>query len=246
MTKFLGVASESGIQQFLAHIKAGDREQLFGAIDDLVQQGVDLQNFAKQVLMYMDAHLFEDMNFLISLSEAFTEILGNLRYYPYPSIVYKVVLHKYINGDSVSAEIPVKVPVQAAPTIHHKPVNEAVPAPVVKQADPLPAAEQVVNKPVIPAQQITGGDNSALWEEVLKRIDKESLQKSLRDHSTINKIEENTVHIIVINKFTQAAIEKQENKQYLEDILSQILGKQTFIHVHFQNKDEFFGEGLGF
>jgi len=95
VTKFLGVASESGIQEFIGHIKNKDREQLFAAITALVQQGVDLQNFAKQVLMYLDAHLFEDMDFLIYVSHAFTEILNNLRYYPYPAIAYKVVLHKY-------------------------------------------------------------------------------------------------------------------------------------------------------
>ncbi|HCB51399.1 TPA: hypothetical protein DEP21_02370 [Patescibacteria group bacterium] len=197
VTKFLGVASESGIKDFLGHIKNKDREQLFAAITTLVQQGVDLQNFAKQVLMYLDAHLFEDMDFLIYVSHAFTEILNNLRYYPYPAIAYKVVLHKY-TGET--AAVTVSAPV-AAPV-----------APVVT---PAPAAAPVT--PPVSAPIASGNnDNTSLWEQVLSRIDRESLQKSLKDHSTVSKIEENTVFVTVINKFTQAALEKQENKAYIE------------------------------
>jgi hypothetical protein len=77
-------------------------------------------------------------------------------------------------------------------------------------------------------------------DELLARVDKASLQKSLKEHLIIDKVDWDIVNIVVINKFTQVALEKAENKTYLEWILSDILGKKVGIHIRFQNKDEYF------
>lgn len=97
ITKFLGVAPESMIENFLQLIKEGDKTKIFTQIDDIHNQGVDLHNFAKQVLMYMDQHFLEDIDFLSQVSEAFTEIISNIRYYPYPTIVYKIAINKHLD-----------------------------------------------------------------------------------------------------------------------------------------------------
>jgi hypothetical protein len=64
---------------------------------------VDLQNFAKQVLMYIDTHIADDTDFLLHISEFFTEILGTIRYYPYPAIVYKIVINKALGNHHETA-----------------------------------------------------------------------------------------------------------------------------------------------
>jgi len=47
--------------------------------------------------MYIDQIFLDDINFSTRISETFTDIIGNIRYYPYPAIVYKVALNKHIS-----------------------------------------------------------------------------------------------------------------------------------------------------
>jgi len=96
VSKFLGVAPEAMIQDFIQLIKDQKSEETFQQIDELQNQWIDLHQFAKQVLMYIDANITKDIDFLIKVSEAFSEILSNIKYYPYPSIVYKIAIHKIL------------------------------------------------------------------------------------------------------------------------------------------------------
>lgn len=99
ITKFLGVASETLIKDFLKLIQSGDPKTIFEKVDDIYNQGIDLHSFAKQTLMYIDQIFLEDIDFSTKISETFTEIIGNIRYYPYPAIVYKVAIHKHLQRD---------------------------------------------------------------------------------------------------------------------------------------------------
>jgi len=101
ITKFLGVASEVLIKDFLTLIQTGDAKALFEKIDEIHNQGIDLHNFAKQTLMYIDQIFLEDIEFSTKISETFTDIIGNIRYYPYPTIIYKVAIHKHLKWDTI-------------------------------------------------------------------------------------------------------------------------------------------------
>ncbi|HCY20474.1 TPA: hypothetical protein DIC40_01140 [Patescibacteria group bacterium] len=76
VTKFLGIASEQTIINFIDHIVDKNSDLLFKEIAKLVDQGVDLQHFAKQVLMFLDAHLFDNIDLYLKISEQFGEILS--------------------------------------------------------------------------------------------------------------------------------------------------------------------------
>ncbi|MEI6672404.1 MAG: hypothetical protein WCL02_03445 [bacterium] len=97
MTKFLGVASEVLIKDFLVLIQTRQAKSIFEKIDDIHDQGIDLHGFAKQTLMYIDQIFLEDIDFSTKIAETFTDIISNIRYYPYPTIVYKVAIHKHLN-----------------------------------------------------------------------------------------------------------------------------------------------------
>lgn len=100
ITKFLGVASEIVIKNFLSLIQTGDAKTIFEKVDEINNQGIDLYNFAKQTLMYIDQIFLEDINFSSGISETFTEIIGNIKYYPYPTIIYKIAINKYLQKDT--------------------------------------------------------------------------------------------------------------------------------------------------
>ncbi len=101
ITKFLGVASETLIKDFLGLIQGGDAKIIFEKVDEIHNQGIDLNNFAKQTLMHIDEVFLEDIQFSTQISETFTDIIGNIRYYPYPAIVYKVAIHKHLQRDTI-------------------------------------------------------------------------------------------------------------------------------------------------
>jgi len=96
ITKFLGVASETVIKDFLELIKIGDAKNVFEKIEEIYTQWIDLHNFAKQTLMYIDQIFLEDIQFSSKISEVFTDIIWNIRHYPYPTIIYKVAIYKYL------------------------------------------------------------------------------------------------------------------------------------------------------
>lgn len=97
ITKFLWVAPEAFIQDFLNLIKDQDPKKIFDKIDEIYNQWIDLHNFAKQILMNIDQHFLDDIEFLSRISEAFTEIISTMRYYPYPAIAYKIAINKHLN-----------------------------------------------------------------------------------------------------------------------------------------------------
>ncbi|MEI8253117.1 MAG: hypothetical protein WCG25_05215 [bacterium] len=47
-------------------------------------------------MIYIDHNLNKDMDFLLSVSEGFSEIISTIRYYPYPVIVYKIAFNKFL------------------------------------------------------------------------------------------------------------------------------------------------------
>ncbi len=96
ITKFLGVAPETLIKEFIQLIKEGEAESIFSKVDDIHNQGIDLNNFAKQALMYIDQVFLMDIEFSTKISEIFTEIISSIRQYPYPTIIYKVAIHKHL------------------------------------------------------------------------------------------------------------------------------------------------------
>jgi len=75
---------------------------------------------------------------------------------------------------------------------------------------------------------------------LLARVDKPSLQKNLGEHIIIDSVEDDKVHIIVINKLTHTLLEKRENLEYLEKILSEVLNKPITLKVSFEKKEEYF------
>gem|GEM_PF-431722 len=102
VSRFLGVAGETTIKNLLSTIKTGEREKIFSQLDELNQHGIDLGQFAKQAISYIDQHLLEDVDFLLHCSEIFGNVLSTLRRYPYPLIAYKIAINKALEAEKES------------------------------------------------------------------------------------------------------------------------------------------------
>ncbi len=98
ITKFLGIASDMMIQDIIEDIKQNNLTTLLQKIDDMYAKGIDLHHFAKQVLVYIDQIFLENIPFAQKTSEIFSEIIANMRNYPYPTIIYKITFVKHLQA----------------------------------------------------------------------------------------------------------------------------------------------------
>ncbi len=236
VSKFLGIASDGLLEDMILSIRSWDFEKIVATIESCTEKGIDLHHFAKQMILYLDAHLLEDTEFFIRLSSAFTEILQTVRHYAYPAIVYKIVLYNFLNPNAANAFV---APKQPTPTPSPAPKQPDIPTsptePEKKSEAPAPSNE------AIPA---TSNDTQSLWNTLLTRIDKDNLKHAIKDHATISRVENGVVSLSVINQMSQMMINNAENKAILEHILSDITGEKTFINATFVSKESMFQWGL--
>ncbi len=236
ITKFLGVAPESMIENFLQLIKEGDKTKIFTQIDDIHNQGVDLHNFAKQVLMYMDQHFLEDIDFLSQVSEAFTEIISNIRYYPYPTIVYKIAINKHL--DWIKNE---------GWRIKNEKNKEENLRSKVQDLKPTTPASTDQSQPTTSETKLedqTQPDNDDLLQQILDSLEEGSFKNNLQDQIVIEEVTDAKVKIIAINKIAEMMLKKPENITIIQKVFSETLGRDVMLEVKFENKENYFARKL--
>jgi len=83
-----------------------------------------------------------------------------------------------------------------------------------------------------------------ILEQLMEKIDKISIKNSLQNKLIINRITWETVEFITISKVAQLIFTKMENMRYIEEKLSEVLGKNVAIKVAFENKEDYFAKKL--
>ena len=148
----------------LWEIKKGDRNQIFEFLDTIAQSGVDLWQFTKQTIGYIDQHLLEDTDFYLRICSTFWEILGNLRRYPYPIVAYKISLNNYLNPEK-------QLTTSSIPQVSQPSVSTPVAVSVAQP--PAPQQQKSESSPVNPESksEIT---TSTLWSVQSEVVKEES------------------------------------------------------------------------
>ncbi len=246
VTKFLWVASEKMIKDFLETVKWWDRNIVFQEVDKIYQTGIDLHQFAKQALIYIDHNLNKDMDFLLSVSEGFSEIISTIRYYPYPVIVYKIAFNKFLWWH-VEAKIqtpksnPEIIKTNDSEEENKWVVNESMVSEVIKVEVPIAKSETVVASKKNSSNQ----NRDDIWNNVLSKINKVSLQQNLKWNFIIEEIKDSTVSAIIINKMTKILLDNEENKRMLETAFANVVWSKIRVEIVFENKESYFARKLG-
>jgi len=92
ISKFLWVAPDSLISEFLKLIQSHNHQKIVLEIDKISEQWIDMRQFAKQILLYIDQNFNDDITWFLPIAKKFSQILSMMKYYPYPTIVYKIIL----------------------------------------------------------------------------------------------------------------------------------------------------------
>lgn len=100
-------------------------------------------------------------------------------------------------------------------------------------------------------EEITEGIINDEWNfqniltQLIDKIDKQSIKNSLKDSLIINKITSDGVYLITISKVTQLIFNNKENMKYIEQKMSEVMGKSVMVNVTFENKENYFMRKLG-
>jgi len=84
-----------------------------------------------------------------------------------------------------------------------------------------------------------------LLTKLIEKIDKPSIRNSLKDSLIINKITNEGIYLITISKVAQLIFSNKENMRYIEEKMSEVMGKAVAIHLTFENKESYFNRKLG-
>ena len=226
VSHFLWISTDATIRAFFDSVKTGDRDEIFNQIDKLAQW-TDLQQFAKQCVGYIDSHIMDDTDFYLKVSETFSEIMRQVRFYPYPAVLYKIAFNKYLNGDNevAPAKVEKKVEKKAEPKVEKK--EEVQP-----EKTETPKVEE--KKP-----ESNGENNWDLWERVINQIQSSTTRQIFKDHMTIDKVTDNEVSLIHDNKMIAKTMLEKEHKE-IEALLEKELGKKVTLNVQWMTKEEYF------
>ena len=233
------------MRAFFEKLENGDKSQFFELLDQIDQKGIDLVQFAKQVIVYADQHLLENMDFYLKISQKLGDLLGVIRRYPHPRMAYKIVFNSFFDGEGV-----------CVPSVQSKTVSKGD-----KKSDILPQIseqsteknqtsssdnqqEQQAHQEKSVETQVQEMDLSALWKKVIAGL-KPTAQANLSDGALIEKISGSEVEIIAISSIAKMLLNNKENEKLIISGLEAELGQQVSLSLKSMSKDEYFAMKMG-
>ena len=233
------------MRAFFEKLENGDKSQFFELLDQIDQKGIDLVQFAKQVIVYADQHLLENMDFYLKISQKLGDLLGVIRRYPHPRMAYKIVFNSFFDGEGV-----------CVPSVQSKTVSKGD-----KKSDILPQIseqpteknqtsssdnqqEQQAHQEKSVETQVQEMDLSALWKKVIAGL-KPTAQANLADGAVIEKISGTEVEIIAISSIAKMLLNNKENEKLIISALEAELGQQISLSLKSMSKDEYFAMKMG-
>lgn len=233
------------MRAFFEKLENGDKSQFFELLDQIDQKGIDLVQFAKQVIVYADQHLLENMDFYLKISQKLGDLLGVIRRYPHPRMAYKIVFNSFFDSEGV-----------CVPSVQSKTVSKGD-----KKSDILPQIseqsteknqtsssdnqqEQQAHQEKSAEIQVQEIDLSALWKKVIAGL-KPTAQANLSDGAVIEKISGFEVEIIAISSIAKMLLNNKENEKLIISGLEAELGQQVSLSLKTMSKDEYFAMKMG-
>ena len=218
VSQFLWISTDATIKSFFEIVKTNDRNQIFEQIDKLAQW-TDLQQFAKQCIGYIDAHIMDDTDFYLKVSETFSEIMRQVRFYPYPAVLYKIAFNKFLNGGEDVASIKTEKKAE-------------------KKTETKIEKEEKIEEEKVEETAEKKSDWD-LWERIISQLQSSTTRQVFKDHMTIDKVTDNEVSLIHDNNMIAKTMLEKERKE-IEALLEKELGKKVTLNIQWMTKEEYF------
>ena len=242
VTSFLGVASDQLVQWFLAALIANDETTSFHIVDTLHDTGVDISNFVKQCLVFIEEHFSENIDWYVACAETMKRIAYGLKSFPLPAVLLKMEIHTSMHPQQQSTSTPIQQPTKAQPSAIKANTNNET---VVESQNTTTISDNE-------AQNIQPEDNEIEWQDndavggLLHQIAKHaSVKPTLRSMLTNSCILETTTDewiLYVFNKLHGSILQKPENRITVEQAFKEITWLDHWLQVVVTTKEAYLAQ----
>lgn len=237
------------IKNFLQSLATSDFDQILTQLDIINQSGIDLYNYTKQLLHYIDQHYRDDIPQMSNYAQLCSTILTQQKYYPNPMLAYKVELWKYCQSDTIKNIAQQSAIVSATDDkkqikqtdINHIPATQTITNPDNSDnSDLLKDAPHHSNK--VPdnnnsdttiTQTIPGHRphiDSNIHDTLYPHI-KISLQKIIgQTGKFVRSDDHQTIQLVMIDSGKMSMIDRPDTIKYLEELIQSYIGAYS-LHI---------------
>ncbi len=241
VTNYLWIAGDQQLSDLLETIKSGQRENVLSIVDGLQQWWVELSQFAKQMLSYLNDHFLNDPGFYARMTALFSDIIMQIKYYPEPLLTYKTHIYQYLfdsgtNTKDGSTNTPVK-PSNTALAWESKTENKITKA---DDQDSFQQEKKTDTEKTDLSVPVDVSDYEAIKAKLVSNVESKSLATMMEKNTIIKDISNDTLHLIVINKMAEISLNKDDVKQRLERILTELLARSIRLRLEYMKKEDYF------
>lgn len=244
VAKFLGVVSDRLLQEAMELFQGNDPHAWIDFLDTMVNQWVDLQNFAKEILMRLDEHFMEQPARYAQLAGLLREIISESKRYPHPLLLRKAKTRWWFgNNGQLTAnngQLTVTSWASKSPPSSAAPVSSSVQTP--SQTIPNQQEKEIIQQvPKTTTQSETLSPSLSpelIIETLLAGTKNPMLKSALKQNVIIQEITPETIGAVVINEQFYHTISKPEISHELEKSLRSQLGFTGQIKRTSMSKEE--------
>lgn len=239
VAKFLGVVSDRLLEQAMELLEGNDAHAWISFLDGLMQQGVDLNNLGKEILIWLDEHFLEQPTRYAQLADMMREIITEAKRYPHPLLVRKAKTRIWFSWTTE------KLPTAST----HQPVSTHQ-SPSVKKTP-----QQHTSSPTIPPLgefESIASPNSAnstiyttssfspeqIIETLISGTKNPMIKSALKQQVIIQEITEETIGAVVINEQFYHTISRAEISHELEHTLRTELNYGWHLKRTYMSKED--------
>ena len=247
VSKFLGIAPERQILDFINVVKTQNTKQILPFIDNLQQNWIDLTNFIKDVLMYLNQHLTDNLEENLQLVELFDEIYQNIKNYPSAALAYKAVLWlKFTSPQSALSNLDNP----SSTNLNNTEKKSSGKTNLQKEESnqtPQPEHEKTISEQPQKNKKKSEDKNQSSTtetskEELLKYIDSPIVKWIIKNFWHVEKVDGKII-ITIISQTNYTILTQPDKLKDLENALNQIAPNTPF-EVVYMPKEEYFNKKL--
>ncbi len=219
VSKFLWVAPDKVVEWFVELFRKSNVDDIFQYINDIDNKWIDLHMFTKEVLIYIDLHFSEDIQFYLKLSELFKDIFLWIKNFPYPLIAYKTNIYKFFfSNNNIDHDIKKNISENEKSKISE---NKWI------------KSDYEINK-------ISQNSYEDIMNKVVENIDKIPIKTALSRYSNIDNIDWNNITLIVINELQYKTLIKDDVIKYIEKKFQEIIWNNDIkVLIKYISKEEY-------
>jgi len=237
VSKFLWIAPERQIVDFIEKVKTKNLDEIYTEIEKLQNNWIDLSNFVKDVLFYLNQNLQNNLAENLKLVDIFDEIYQNIKNFPSAELAYKFVLWKKVLWINFEDNFT-----NTWWSLSNSDVNvkEKTSEKIEKPSEDKEKKSQNVEKTSKKSNEKI--DKKISKEELLKNISSPIIKWIIKNFWEVELVDWKIV-ITIISKSNYEILKKPDKLQQLEDVINKTWGNIP-VEVVYMSKEEFFSKKL--